>query len=77
MFVCSACHSEESREDLIEEVFCVDGEYVLVRGIPTTVCVRCGEMSFSAETVERVRLIGRGDSVPIEVITTRVLEFAP
>ena len=76
MFICSACHFTESREDQVEEVFCINGEYVLVRGIPATVCVRCGEMSFSAETVERVRLMTRGDSAPSGFISTKVLEFA-
>lgn len=76
MFICSACRSTESREDQVEEVFCIGGEYVLVRGIPATVCLRCGEMTFSAETTERVRLMARGNSVPSGFITTRVLEFA-
>ena len=75
MFVCSACRFTESSEDLVEEIFCIDGEYVLIRGIPATVCVRCGEMSFSAETTERVRLMARGNSAPSEFIATRVLEF--
>lgn len=76
MFICSACRFTESREDLVEEVFCIGGEYVLVRGIPSTVCVRCGEMSFSAETVERVRVMARGDSAAVTFIPTKVLEFA-
>ena len=76
MFVCPACRFTESREDTVDEVFCIDGEYVLVRGIPATVCVRCGEASFSAETAERVRLMARGNSAPSGFITTKVLEFA-
>ncbi len=76
MLNCPVCQLKEGRQELVNEVFLVDGQYVLVRGIPATVCVRCGEMSFSAETVERVRLMTRGDSAPSGFVATKVLEFA-
>ena len=76
MFVCPVYHSEESRQERVNEAFLVEGQYVLVRGSPATVCVRCGEMSFSAETVERVRLKTRSDSAPSGFISTKVFDFA-
>ena len=51
MPVCPVCHAEESREERVDEVFRIDGEYVLVGGIPAMVCARCGEQAFSRETV--------------------------
>ena len=30
MFACAVCHADESRNELVEEVFRIDGKYVLV-----------------------------------------------
>ena len=43
MPVCPIRHAEESREERVEEVFGIDGQYVLVGGIPAVVCAQCGE----------------------------------
>ena len=64
MFTCSVCHSHESREELVEEIFQIDGKYVLVDRIPAMVCVRCGEETFSRETTEKVRLLVHGHAPP-------------
>ena len=40
MFKCSVCNSEESHQKNVQEVFQIDGKYVLVDGIPATVCMR-------------------------------------
>ena len=47
MSTCAVCHAEENREAPVDEVFRVDGQYVLVGGIPAVVCDRCGEQTFS------------------------------
>ena len=47
MFTCGVCHGNEGHGEFVEEVFRVDGRYVLVDGVPSTVCQRCGERSFS------------------------------
>ena len=60
MSVCPVCHAEEGREERVDEVFRIDGQYVLVGGIPAVVCARCGEQAFSRETTERVRAVGHG-----------------
>ena len=57
MSTCAVCHVEKNREALVDEGFRVDGQYVLVGGIPTVVCGRCGEQTFSRETAEKVRLM--------------------
>ena len=47
MSECSVCNAREIREEPVDEVFHVDGRWVLVGGIPALVCGRCGEQSFS------------------------------
>lgn len=76
MFTCSVCQSHESREQLTEEIFQIDGKYVLVDRIPATVCVRCGEETFSRETTEKVRLLVHGQARPIKSIQLDVIDFA-
>lgn len=76
MFTCSVCHAHESREELVEEIFQIDGKYVLVDRIPATVCVRCGEETFSRETTEKVRLLIHGQAKPTKSIALEVFEFA-
>jgi len=75
MFMCPVCHSHESREELVEEIFQIDGKYVLVDRIPATVCVRCGEETFSRETTEKVRLLVHGQAKPAKSIALEVFEF--
>jgi len=76
MFTCAVCHSQESREDLVEEIFQIEGKYVLVDRIPATVCARCGEESFSRETTEKVRLLVHGDAKPTKSLALQVFDFA-
>jgi YgiT-type zinc finger domain-containing protein len=48
----------------VDEVFHVDGRYVLVERIPATVCAQCGEATFSREAVEAVRRDVHGAARP-------------
>ena len=76
MFTCPVCHSQESREELVDEVFRVDGRYALVGDIPAAVCVRCGEQAFSRETTEKVRLMVHGEAESTTSIPIQVFDFA-
>ena len=76
MFTCSVCGARDSHEELVEEVFRIDGKYVLVDRIPAMVCTRCGEESFSRETTERIRLMVHGRTEPTKSIALKVFEFA-
>lgn len=76
MFSCAVCGCQQSRAGLVDEVFNVDGEYVLVESIPAEVCTRCGEQSVSVETFEAVRLAIKGGTVPARSIQMRVFEFS-
>ena len=76
MFTCSICGAREGREEFVEEVFRIDGKYVLVGHIPASVCARCGEETFSRETTERIRVMVHGQAQPTKSIALKVFEFA-
>lgn len=75
MFTCSVCHAQESRVAVVEEIFQIEGKYVLVDGIPATICSRCGEETFSREATEKVRLLVHGQAKPAKSIAMEVFEF--
>jgi YgiT-type zinc finger domain-containing protein len=76
MFKCHTCGSTEGRQELVKEVFQLEGEFVLVENIPATVCVRCGEAIFSRETAERVRLLVRSRRKPLKSVQMDVFAYA-
>ena len=76
MFTCGVCQGNEGRGELVEEVFSVDGRYVLVGGVPSTVCQRCGERSFSRETTEKVRQLVHGKAKEAKSVPMQVYDFA-
>ncbi len=75
MFKCHVCGSTEGRQELVDEVFQIDGEFVLVEGIPATVCVRCGETIFSREAAERVRRLVREKRSPLKSVQVNVFAY--
>ncbi len=75
MSSCTICGSDERQEKLAEEVFRIDGQYVLVDQIPANVCNRCGEETFGRETADRIRLLVRGKAKPSRSIAVKVFEF--
>ena len=76
MVTCSSCGARESRTAMVEEVFRIDGAYVLVDHIPAQVCARCGDETFSRETTERIRLMVHSQATPTRSIPLRVFEYA-
>ena len=76
MSTCAVCNSRESRSESVDEVFRVDGKYVLVEGIPADVCARCGEQVISRETAEKVRLMVHGQARATTSVSMQVFDFA-
>ena len=74
-FGCAVCGSDGHHEELVEEVFHIEDQYVLVDHIPAAVCNRCGDLTFSAETIEQVRVLVHGETEPAKSIPLRVFEF--
>ena len=76
MFTCAVCRGHKGRDELVEEVFRIDGRYVLVGGVPATVCQHCGERSVSRDATEKVRLMVHGQAATAKSIPMQVYEFA-
>ena len=75
MYICSVCQAAEGREELVEEVFRIDGKYVLVSDIPAVVCGRCGGNSFSRETAEKIRRMVHGQAQARKSVPMKVFDF--
>jgi YgiT-type zinc finger domain-containing protein len=76
MFRCHVCGSIRAREELVNDVFQIDGKPVLVENIPAQVCDRCGEEIFSKETTEKVRLLVRSKVKPVKSVKMDVFAYA-
>ena len=76
MSKCLVCGAEESRNEFVDEVFQVEGKYVLIDHVPASVCTRCGEETFSRETTEKVRLLIHGQAKPVRSVALEVFEYA-
>ena len=76
MTACPVCHATNSKTELVSKIFDFDGEYVLVEGIPATVCQSCGERTFSAETVEQTRRIIGNGSATARTVPLQVYDYA-
>lgn len=68
---CYVCGSTHFTETLVDEMFNINGKYVLVEAIPANICSQCGEVFFSSETAEKIRLKiysqPPNKSIPIDV----------
>jgi len=76
MLPCQVCSATEAHQALVDEVFVINGKYVLVEGIPASVCARCGEATFSRETTERIRRMVHGEVQPVRAVTMEVFAYA-
>ena len=70
MSECVVCHGKRLRAEPVDKVFHAEGRYVLVTGMPSTVCQDCGERSFSREATERARLLVHDppEDVPVKLV---------
>jgi len=68
MYKCHVCGGTAVREELVSEVFTIDGRRVLVERIPAQVCERCNEPTFSRETTEKVRRLVHGEGRPVRTV---------
>jgi len=76
MFRCHVCGNTSAKSDFVNEVFTVEGRRVLVEQIPAQVCERCGEVTFSRETTERIRRLVHGAGQPVRTVPLEVFAFA-
>ena len=76
MFRCHVCGKSEGHEQLVSEIFDIDGKSVRVENIPATVCTHCGEPVFSRQTTEKVRRMVHGEAKPIKSVQMDVFAFS-
>lgn len=72
---CAMCDRTKFRDELISEVFIIDGKRILVENIPARVCVQCGEPVFSSETTEKVRRMVQDEAQPMGVVRMEAYAF--
>jgi HTH-type transcriptional regulator / antitoxin MqsA len=75
MLRCYVCGSTQAMPELVSEVFMIEGKYILGEGIPASICVRCGEATFSRETTERLRHMVRGEAQPVRAEILEVFAY--
>jgi len=68
MFRCHVCGKTKAREELVNEVFDIEGRSVRVENIPATVCTHCGELVFSGGTTDKVRRMVHGETKPVKSV---------
>lgn len=76
MFVCHVCGSTEVHEEMVNEIFLIEGKFILVENIPAKICARCDEPTFSRETTEKIRRMVHGQTQPVKSIQVDVFAFA-
>ena len=75
MFKCNVCGSTQSHQELVSEVFTIDGRPVLVENIPARIYHRCGDATFSRETTEKIRRMVHGEAKPARSVRMDVFTF--
>ena len=75
MFHCHVCGSNSAKEERVNEVFVVQGRRILVEDIPASVCLRCGEATFSRQITEQVRRMVHGEAKPVRSEELDVFEY--
>ena len=75
---CMVCHGKRLGGEAFNKVFNADGCYVLMTGVPSTVCQDCGERPYSRVATERARLLAHDPPAhaPAKSAPTQVYEFA-
>ncbi|MBI3358114.1 MAG: type II toxin-antitoxin system MqsA family antitoxin [Nitrospirae bacterium] len=75
MFRCHVCGHCATKPEFMNELFTVEGQCVMVEHIPSQVCERCGEATFSRETTERIRKLVHGGGQPLKTVPLNVFEL--
>jgi HTH-type transcriptional regulator / antitoxin MqsA len=75
MFKCQLCGGAQSAIELVDEVFNIDDQFLLVEEIPAEVCLTCGDPTYSHETTEKIRRLVKGGVRPVRSINIPVYSF--
>ena len=72
---CHICGSNNFTQELVNETFEIQGKLMLVELIPAQVCSRCGEITFSSETAENIRIMLNSKQKPNKSIQIDVFAY--
>ena len=72
---CDVCGHTDFRRDKVNKTFTVGEKLMVVKGIPTEVCVHCDEPSFTAQVAEQLRRLVHEPHKPDRIISAEVLQF--
>ena len=72
---CHVCGSNDFRDEVVSEVFQIEGRAALVEKIPARVCQRCGVAVFSRETAEQIRRMLHGEFRPVRTVRMDVFAY--
>ena len=75
MVVCHVCGANDAEEKLVDEAFRIDGSLILVEKIPAQVCYNSGEVVFSGETAEKIRILLQRKAQPDKSIQVNVFAY--
>ena len=75
MFVCHVCGANDAEEKLVDETFRIDVSLILVEKIPAQVCYNSGEVVFSGETAEKIRILLQRKAQPDKSIQVNVFAY--
>ncbi len=73
---CHICGSNDIKTELVKETFEIEGRLLIIENIPAQVCQRCGEVTFSSEIAENIRLIATGNKKPTKTLPVEVFAFS-
>ncbi len=73
---CHICGSNNFTDELVSEIFKIREELILVEAIPAKVRSRCGEITFSSETAENIRLMFNSNQKPNKSIEVDIFHFS-
>ena len=76
MFTCHICGSHEAKDELVSEVFLIEGKPALVEHVPAKIYSQCGEVIFDIDTAEHIRTILHNSSEPTKRVSVPVFEYA-
>ncbi|MBI5324926.1 MAG: YgiT-type zinc finger protein [Ignavibacteriae bacterium] len=71
---CTNCGSLVFTEGKVNKVFSIDGEVIVVDKIPAKICKKCGDESFTRDTLAHIQSIIYGK--PKKYIKAKAFEYA-
>ena len=74
MFQCSNCGSSDFSEEVVRKVFEINSEIIVVDNLPAKICNKCGEESFTRDTLAHLQRIVYGK--PKKIIKAKSFEYA-